>query len=44
LKQSPLMLYRFIKSRLPFRVPKSHHNNAHYEHAVTEGNSAVTCG
>lgn len=44
LKQSPFMFYIFIKSRLPFRITKSHHDNAHYEHAVTKGNSAVTCG
>ena len=30
--------------RLPFRVSKSHHNNAHYEHAVAKGNGAFSCG
>ena len=36
--------YMFIKLRLPFRVSKSHHNNAYHEHAVTKGNGAFTCG
>ena len=31
LKQSPFMFYKFITSRLPFRVPKSHHDNADHE-------------
>jgi len=44
LKQSPFMLYRFIKSRLPFRVPKSHHDNAYHKHAITKGNGTFSCG
>lgn len=38
------MFYMFIKLRLPFRVPKSHHDNAHDEHAITKGNEAFSCG
>ena len=34
----------FIRLWLPLGVPKSHHNNADHEHAVTKGNSAVACG
>ena len=44
LKQSPFMFCMFIKSRLPFRVPKSHHDNAYHEHAITKGNGAFIGG
>ena len=44
LTQSPFMFCMFIKLRLPFRVPKSHHDNAHHEHAITKGNGAFIGG
>ena len=44
LTQSPFMFCMFIKSRLPFRVPKSHHDNAYHEHPITKGNGAFGCG
>ena len=44
LQQSTFMFCMFIKSRLPFRVPKSHHDNADHKHAITKGNGAFIGG